>query len=177
VDCEQPKFEPGFTLVTVPDGPHTFRIDVTTQLPVRLFGAAVEREPPSIVVDGMGVGMLNCDTMLRDDPKVYAATFAHRKYDLVVFHLGTLSNPRFYADCQEKILARQRGAIPDVPILIMSPPDLLLHPWLAKVREEQRKFVRDHGLAFFDFFAAMGGAKSFRKFDELGMTWMKDGVH
>ena len=151
---------------------------------MRILGVTVERDDPSVIVDGIGVGMLNCEWLLRDDPALYAATLARRKYDLVVFHLGTLSRPQDFAPCMEKLFQRHRAALPDAALLVMSPPDFLedrFHPprpapWVAEVRDAQRRFAREQNVAFWDFFEAMGGSGSMFRFEHEAMT-IKDGVH
>jgi hypothetical protein len=101
---------------------------------------------------------------------VNRATLERRNYDLVIFHLGTLSQAKDYPDCQEKIVARHRAALPGVPILIMSPPDFLdtpikSAPWVPQVRDIERSWSLAHGLAFWDFLKAMG--------DPGGMMWFE----
>ena len=174
----------GFAEVRVPDAPHKIEIVAQSWRQVRILGVTVERDDPSVIVDGIGVGMLNCEWLLRDDPALYAATLARRKYDLVVFHLGTLSRPQDFAPCMEKLFQRHRAALPDAALLVMSPPDFLedrFHPprpapWVAEVRDAQRRFAREQNVAFWDFFEAMGGSGSMFRFEHEAMT-IKDGVH
>ncbi len=184
VDTAAPSTSAGFAEVRVPDAPHKIEIVARSWRQVRILGVTLERDEPSVVVDGIGVGMLNCEWMLRDDPALFAATLARRKYDLVVFHLGTLSQARDYAPCMEKLVARHRAALPDVALLVMSPPDFLEDrffparpaPWVGEVRDAQRAFTSANKIAFWDFFAAMGGPGSMFRFEREGMT-IKDGVH
>jgi hypothetical protein len=184
VQTEAKKAEAGFLRVDVPDGPHTLSIVPKTFRKVRIFGVVLEREQPGIQVDGLGVGSLNCLTMLRDNAAINKATLARRGYDLVAFHIG--SNTFVAGDlasCMKKVILRHRAALPGVPILIMTPPDFLdsYHPphtasWMVKVAREMRKMATDDGAAFFDFREAMGGDGSMGKFQDAHMT-QGDYVH
>jgi hypothetical protein len=188
VDTEAKNSEAGFARIDVPDGPHKLDIVAKTLRKVRIFGVGLEREAsiskPSIQVDGLGVGSLNCLTMLRDDAAINKATLQRRNYDLIVFHIG--SNTFVAGDlatCMKQVIARHRAALPGVPVLIMTPPDFLeqYHPpktasWMIKVSEAMRAMAKDDGAAFFDFRAAMGGDGSMGKFQDAGMT-QGDFVH
>jgi hypothetical protein len=184
VDANGDKPRAAFAEVRVPDGAHKMEIVTTSPRHLRVFNMVIERDVPGFVVDGIGVGMLNCPYVMRDDAEVYKATFARRKYDLVIFHLGTLSNPREYASCMDKLLARQREAIPGVPVLVLSPPDFLNdrftpprpEPWVSAVRDAQRAYTTTHDLAFWDFFASMGGSGGMIRFERLHFS-INDGVH
>jgi hypothetical protein len=178
VDSYAKKPEAGFFRVEVPDGPHKLDIVARSFHTVRIFGVALGRPGGGVQVDGVGVGSLNCLTMLRDDAEIDRATLARRGYDLVVFHIG--SNTFVAGDlgvCMKQVIARQRAALPGVPVLLMTPPDFLgqLHPpktvgWLVQVCDAMRAMAKDDGAAFFDFRAAMGGDGSIAKFQDAGMT-------
>jgi hypothetical protein len=185
VDTQSKKPEAGFARIDVPDGPHKLDIVAKGSRKVRIFGVALSREEkPSFQVDGLGVGSLNCLTMLRDDPAINKATLQRRNYDLIVFHIG--SNTFIAGDlatCMKQVIARHRDALPDVPVLIMTPPDFLesYHPpktatWMTKVCEEMKTMAKDNRAAYFDFRTAMGGDGSMGKFQDLGMT-QGDYVH
>ena len=82
--------------------------------------------PPSVQVDGLGVGSLNCLCMLRDAPVINKAVLAHRKYDLVIFHIGSNTfHAMTLGACMKQVIARHREALPGVPLLIMTPPDMM----------------------------------------------------
>lgn len=184
VETDAPEYVAGFAEVRVPDGPHKLVLAATPgHRFVRIMGVSIERETPGIVIDNVGIGMLSSLMMLRDEPSTNRDTLAHRRYDLVIFHVGTLESPWRYQENMRKIIARHRDALPGVPILIMSSPDFLdnqypVHsaPWVVKVRDEQRKFAKESGLAFFDFHGAMGGVGSFGWFEREKMS-IQDGVH
>ena len=76
------------------------------------------------------------------------------------------------------VIRRHREALPDVPVLIMSPADRLVikakpyktEPELLQTIGELRKSSEQTGAAFFDFREAMGGEGSMGRFNELGMA-------
>jgi hypothetical protein len=178
VDTDAKDVEVGFQEINVDDGPHKMEVVPTTGRKIRILGATMERmEKPSVIVDALGVGSLNCLTMLRDHPLSNAATLKRRNYDLVIFHIG--SNTFVVgevATCMKQVIERHRAALPNASFLIMTPPDFLdqHHPpktasWFIKVVAEQRRIAEENKAAYFDFFAAMGGDGSMGKFHEKDM--------
>jgi lysophospholipase L1-like esterase len=179
--------EPHFGLATadVVDGPHKMTIVTRSPRPVRLLGAVVERDQAGFQVDGLGVGSLNCLCMARESEALDAEIFAHRPYDLVVFHIGSNTwNPAVLdpVKCMLDEIARLRRAMPDVGILVMTPPDRgengakWTPGWLRKAEEQLRRAATESPAAFFDFRRAMGGEGSMARFEERGMT-QGDGIH
>lgn len=165
----------GFERVEVPDGPHKLSCRVKGYGPVRLFGAALERAAsPSVVVDSLGVGALNYEQMLHVEGSTRRAMLAHRKYDLVVFLLGTnMFAPHAHEEWVKGALADFRAALPGVPVLLMSPPDSGVtnrdwtsNPRIEKLAIQMREIARTTGAAYWDFWAAMGGKGSIRRFME-----------
>jgi hypothetical protein len=175
----------GFVGVDVPDGPHRMTAVARSARPVRLLGAIVERDAPGFQVDGLGVGSLNCLCVLRESESLDREIFAHRPYDLVVFHLGSNTwNPAVLdpVACMKEAIARLRRAVPDVSVLLMTPPDWGLGgskkppKWLLAVEDQLHAAADEAPAAFFDFRSAMGGQGSMARFLGLGMT-QGDGVH
>jgi len=175
----------GVVRVDVPDGPHKMVAVTTSPRPVRLLGAIVDRDVPGFQVDGLGVGSLNCLCVLRESEALDHEIFAHRPYDLVVFHIGSNTwNPAVMdpVACMKESIARLRRAVPDVSVMIMTPPDwgeggMRKTPgWLKKVEAQLRQSADEAPAAFFDFRSAMGGEGSMAKFLAMGLT-QGDGVH
>ena len=134
--------------VDVPDGPHKMVAVTTSPRPVRLLGAVVDRDEPGFQVDGLGVGSLNCLCVLRESEALDHEIFAHRPYDLVVFHIGSNTwNPAVMdpVACMKEAIARLRRAVPDVSVMVMTPPDWGEHGtkytpgWLKKVEAQLRQ--------------------------------------
>jgi lysophospholipase L1-like esterase len=184
VDTNAPDFSAGFTKVTVPDGPHKLVVAVKSGS-VQLLGVSLEREKPSVVVDSLGVGSMNCICMLRGDPAIHDATLQRRAYDLVIVHLGTnLFDARKVGPCYEEMIARHKHALPGVPMLIMTPPDFIgmKNPprtagWILDTMVAMKDVAKRTETPFFDFFAAMGGDGSMARFYEAHMTGPGDWVH
>jgi len=179
--------DPHFAFATadVADGPHKMTVVTRTPRPVLLLGAVVDRDEAGFQIDGLGVGSLNCLCVLRESEALDAEVFAHRPYDLVVFHIGSNTwNPAVMdpVQCMKDEIARLRRAMPDVGILVMTPPDWGEHGtkwtpgWLRKSEEQLRRVADEAPAAFFDFRRAMGGEGSMVRFEDRGMT-QGDGIH
>jgi hypothetical protein len=179
----EPRF--AFVRVDVPDGPHKMVAVTTSPRPVRLLGAVVERDTPGFQVDGLGVGSLNCLCLLRESEALDHAIFQHRSYDLVVFHIGSNTWNQAVMDptlCMEESIARLRRAVPDVSVMIMTPPDWGEHGtkytpgWLKNAERQLRRAADEAPAAFYDFRGAMGGEGSMARFLSMGLT-QGDGIH
>jgi hypothetical protein len=175
----------GFVRVDMPDGAHKVMAVTRSAKPVRLLGAALERDEPGFQVDGLGVGSLNCLCVLRESEALDHEILAHRPYDLVVFHIGSNTwNPAVMdpVECMKESIARLRRATPDVSVMIMTPPDwgengMTKTPrWLLRVEDQLRRAAQEAPSAFFDFRAAMGGEGSMSRFHALHLD-QGDGLH
>ncbi len=175
----------GFVRVDVPDGPHKMVAVAKSARPVRLLGAVVEREEPGFQVDGLGVGSLNCLCVLRESEALDHEILAHRPYDLVIFHIGSNTwNPAVMdpVECMKETIARLRRAVPDVSVMIMTPPDWgengakKTAKWLLRVEDQLRRAAAEAPAAFFDFRQAMGGEGSMSRFHDRHMD-QGDGLH
>jgi lysophospholipase L1-like esterase len=181
-------FEAGFEAVDVPDAPHLLECVAVGDGRVRLFGATFERQPApgayGVVVDSLGVGALNFEQMQHVDSKTRVAMLAHSKYDLVAFLLGTnMFAPDLHATWVRNVLADFRAALPKTPILIMSPPDIVLDsadahsdPRIVRLAQQMKAIAADQGAAFWDFREAMGGDASIQAFIRRGLA-STDHVH
>lgn len=165
-------YELGHEELTAEDGAH--KIAFLAKGTVRLLGATLERDPVSVTVDSLGVGSLNAWALARLDTAVNRAMLSHRDYDLVIFLVGT----NMYAlekhhEWMGRVLRHHRLATPNLPVLLMSPPDITLgnhgqktDPRIVTVAGQLHDIAREHGTAYWDFRAAMGGDRSivtFRK--------------
>jgi hypothetical protein len=175
----------GFVRVDVPDGPHKMVAVTKDAHQTRLLGAVLERDQPGFQVDGLGVGSLNCLCVLRESEALDHEIFAHRPYDLVIFHIGSNTwNPAVMdpVACMKELIARLRRAVPDVSVMVMTPADWgekgasKTPGWLKKVEAQLRQAADESGAAFYDFRTAMGGEGSMAKFLAMDLT-QGDGVH
>jgi hypothetical protein len=177
-------YRAGFERIDVEDGPHKLECVVKGTGPVRVFGAALEREGAAVTVDSLGVGALNYEQMQHVEPTTRIAMLQRRKYDLVVFLLGTnMFMPRLHGTWVKNVLADFRVALPEAAVLIMSPPDLLQHrtdphsdPRIVAMETQLREIAEENGCAYWDFRAAMGGDLAIKKFARNGLA-SHDYVH
>ena len=164
----------GFCEVRAPQkGANTFEIR-TVGGNVRLFGAVLENEGPGVVYDSLGVngafaGLLK--TVMNEQH--WAEQLRHRKPDLIILNYGTNESEyasddqmgRYEKDLRE-VVRRVHSALPEVPVLVISPMDRGKHvaggkvttlDSIPKIVAMQQGVARDSGCAFFNMFAAMGG--------------------
>jgi lysophospholipase L1-like esterase len=183
IDTRSPRVEAGFERVDAPDGKHELRVRILGHGMVRLYGVAIERGDPSVVVDALGTGALNMQQMATVQPDTRRAQLARRAHDLVILHLGTnmLGTKAELVEETRAVIGELRAALPGAAILILSPPDTFeegterdghanaMAPLLARIAAE-------NGVAYWDFHAAMGGAGSIRTFVKKGLAW-GDHIH
>ncbi len=114
------------------------------------------------------------------DEAVFIDSMHKRACDLVIFHTGSnMWSPQGHPGWMRTAIDRTRRALgPDVPILILSPPDFATrklhgflegHPRMEQRTQEKRQAAQELKLAFWDFYAAMRGRGSV-------LQWSKKGV-
>ena len=182
---------PARQVVPVPDGAHKLTLEHGGGGTIDLFGIALERLRPGVIVDSLGVVGRRLGSLRSWDWAVIGEQLATRDPKLVVLQYGTneADDPdlvledlaRYY----DETIARIRAAAPAASILILGPPDMGVREggkscdhkhatapdagvipeceWRTPsvLREiiavEHAAAVRNK-VAFFDTFAAMGGA-------------------
>ncbi|MCB9575051.1 MAG: hypothetical protein H6709_23495 [Kofleriaceae bacterium] len=230
---------PDYEVIEVPDGDHRLSLRPRGDKEVDVFGVALERARPGVVVDGLGIVGLQMSHLWRWDWTVIGPQLAHRAPALVVLQYGTnevddsdLDLDTFVARYTE-LIGRIRSAAPDAAILMLGPPDMATRllgrrcdkpakkqtksrhgrrkapppapvgpaaeppegcRWktptqLLDIIDAERRVARATGVAFFDSFAAMGGAdlidgwvhaepalayKDHVHFTTRGYTWWAD---
>jgi hypothetical protein len=183
VDTKADKVNAVFRKYQTEDGPH--RIEIATKSAmVRFFGTVIEREPPSIVVDSLGVGALNCEQMWWVNVPIFQQTLARRGYDLIIDLTGTnMFSPDLHPKWMKNVVEMHRGAIPGVPIILFSPPDLThwsetwrSDPRVVQIGKQKKEVALANKAAFWDFRAAMGGEASIIAFQKKKMA-QSDLVH
>jgi lysophospholipase L1-like esterase len=165
----------GFYEIKAPQaGANTFEVK-TLSGNVRLFGAVLENDGPGVVYDSLGVngayaGLLK--SVMNEQH--WAEQLQHRNPDLVILNYGTNESEyasddqmeRYEKDLRE-VVRRVHSALPVVPVLIITPMDrgkragggkVVTLDSIPKIVEMQQRVARDSGCAFFNMFAAMGGA-------------------
>ena len=171
------RFEAGVQPVEAPDASHELRCVVKGDGVVRLFGATLERDAPSVVVDSLGTGAMNFQRFMMTEPTVRRAQLVRRDYDLVVVWLGMNSmwlhpNRAWVHDTITTI----RDALPSTPVLMLTPPDSVREgeeksdPRIVGLVKQIREVADETGVAFWDFRAAMGGDAAFLAFMRRGLA-------
>jgi hypothetical protein len=175
---DAPKAE--FLHFELPDAAHKIAFVATSNKPVRLFGVSMERGAPSFVVDSLGCGALSAQQMAeKEDQGINEQTLAHRKYDLVLDLVGTnMWDAAKLPSHWKTVLDTHRAATPNVPVIMMSPPDTAENmsaphsdKRIVMVTDLKRKIAAENKVAFWDFRAAMGGDLSIVKFKRHKMAW------
>ncbi|RLB51145.1 MAG: hypothetical protein DRI90_23170 [Deltaproteobacteria bacterium] len=176
VDARAPQRQLGVQPVTLDDAPHRIELVAASWSGrTRLLGVTLERGEPSFVIDSFGVAAANSVSHARQDVAINRAMLQRRAYDLVIFTTG--ANDVFTLDAAPKamqhIIERHRQALPEVPILVLSPSDrgrAHTFPLTLRVVEQRRQIAADNGTAFWSVFEAMGGRDSMRSFKRRGLA-------
>ncbi len=140
---------------------------------VRIFGVVLERKDPGVVYHSLGINGASSITLSRAfDEKHWRQQLLHYQPDLVIVNYGT--NESTYADWVDRaserelreVIRRVRAALPETPVLIMSPMDrgqrmasggIGTMPTIPRLVAIQERVALETGCAFFNTFAAMGG--------------------
>lgn len=183
IETKGEKTEAIFRKFETEDGPHRIEL-VTKGAMVRIFGTVIERSQPSIVVDSLGVGALNCEQMWWVNAPVFQQTLAHRNYDLILDVTGTnMFSPDLHPKWMKNVVEMERTAIPGVPIILFSPPDLghwseqwRSDPRVVEIGKQKKDVALKNKAAFWDFRGAMGGEASIFAFQKKKLA-QSDLVH
>ena len=164
----------GYATFRVPDAPHRFELRTLSKRPVWVFGVAVERDQPGVVVDTLGINGSRARYQLLWDDEVYQEHLRRRKPDLVVLAYGTNeSGDESPLDEYERnlrtVVVRMRETVPDASCLLIGPSDRPMQveervfedrTRTARLIEIQHRVALEHGCGFFDLVAFQGGALS-----------------
>jgi hypothetical protein len=177
VDTRADEFEAGMEVVESKDGPHELKCVVKGDGPVRFFGTSLDREPPGIQVDGLGVGALDYKRLTWVANGTRRTQLARRDYDLVVLWIGT--NIMWIPPAKEhakEFIAEVRASLPGVPILVLTPPDTVKaesvksDPRIVQVAAMTKEVAEETDSAWWDFREGMGGDGSMLPFEKRGLA-------
>ena len=121
---------PARHVIAVPDGPHRLTLEHQGGGVVDLYGVALERHQPGVIVDSLGVVGRRLGSLRSWDWSIIGEQLATRDPRLVVLQYGTneaddrdidlVAIARYYDDT----ILRIRAAAPTASILILGPPDM-----------------------------------------------------
>lgn len=171
--------EDRWTTIEVKDGAHSLSIRAAGGGKVRAYGITLEREGPGVVWDGLSqIGALT-RRLLNWDQEHIRSQVAHRNPELVVLMFGgndmnmrgTMDNYKRELGAVIQLFVPEEirpGAPPPPACLVMAPLDhgerkgqqIITRAIVPELVEAQRQVAEDHGCAFFDTYAAMGGEGS-----------------
>jgi len=168
------KASTAYATFRVPDVPHRFEIRTLSKRPVWVFGLAVERDQPGVVVDTLGINGSRARYQLLWDDAVYQEHLRRRKPDLVVLAYGTNESGdespiEDYERDLRAVVKRMRDTVPEASCLLIGPSDRPMQveervfedrTRTARVIEAQHRVALEHGCGFFDLVAFQGGALS-----------------
>lgn len=165
----------------VPDGPHS--LELRPRGPgVRAFGISLERDAPGVIVDSIGIPGCSMSEIDRIDDAHFREQLQLFRPSLAVFHYGmnevvgtTEESQDRYAAANKAVIAQVRAALPDASCLLVSPMDRVSGA-SARMAAVQRKVAAETGCAFWDLYAAMGGAGSMTRWADRGLS-QPDRVH
>ncbi len=158
----------------VPDGEARMSLRAMGGGPVRLFGVALERDVPGVVVDALGSHAAMAVYWQRQDRQHWRDQLALRDPALVVFQYGTNESDLWRLDRAEYeaalagLVDELREAAPHASLLVVAPLDraedkggkLVTKPVILDLVSIQRRVAAAHGAAFWCTFDAMGGEGS-----------------
>jgi lysophospholipase L1-like esterase len=158
----------------VPDAGHRFEIRTLSRRPVWLFGIAVERELPGVIVDTLGINGSRARYQLLWDEDIYREHLQRRDPDLVVLAYGTNESGdesplEDYERDLRTVVKRMRDTVPEASCLLIGPSDRPMQveervfenrSRTARLIEIQHRVALEHGCGFFDLVAFQGGSLS-----------------
>ncbi len=169
--------------VRVPDGAHELEV-MTTSGTSRAFGVVMERDGPGVVLDAIGIQGARIRFLDQQDDAHWAEQLRWRRPDLLVYQFGANESGDGFAypmvdyhRTMKLVLEQGKRALPGAGCLVIGAMDraekrgaaLQTMPVIPAIVAEQRRAAAEVGCAFFDTYAAMGGAGSMAVWVERGL--------
>jgi len=163
-----------FAELRAADGPHELELAIRGSN-VRLFGVALERDSPGVVLDAIGVVGARVRTLDESNDAHFAEALAWRHPSLLVFQFGANESgdgfaypmPEYHRTMKQ-IIDKMARAVPAAGCLVIGAMDrarkendhLVTVPIIPHIVEEQRRVAAELGCAFYPTYDAMGGKGS-----------------
>src|SRR6187431_1179609 len=183
IDTHGPLKKSAYFSLDVPDGEHEFELYTKTGV-TRAFGVVLERDTPGVVVDALGIQGARIRFLDKQDDSHWADQLGWRRPDLLIYQFGANeSGDGFlypmvdYHRTMKEVIAQGQRALPESSCLVIGAmdratkvgDDIVSMRVIPSIVEEQRRAAAELGCAFFDTYAAMGGARSMP-------TWVRRGL-
>lgn len=183
IDTSGSEKRQAFARIETPDGEHELELR-TARGSVRLFGVALERDAPGVVLDAIGVVGARLRTLDESNDDDFRAALAWRHPNLVAFQFGANESGDGFAypmadyhRTMRELLAKVASAAPNAGCLVVGAMDrarkeddrLVTVPIIPHIVEEQKKVAEEAGCAFFDTYTQMGGKGSMA-------AWVRQGL-
>lgn len=169
--------------------PDAGKLDLFAEPGATLYGLALERSGPGVVLDTLGVPSVDASLFLNASEKLFVEALASRQPRLVTFFLGGNETKRVAWGKSDRckvekdlrrLIERVKKAAPQASCLVVGPIDAVKggrgkrdafapRPELPEVNALQRRAALASGCAYFDLFAAMGGDGSLHRFHAQGL--------
>ena len=131
--------------IPVSEGPHRLSLRAAGKKTVSLFGVALERNHPGVIVDGMGVIGRTLAQLRSWDWSIIGAQLVMRNPRLVVLQYGTNEvddkdlDLGHLGDHFVDMIERIRATVPSASILVLGPPDRSVRDGHKRFCERQEK--------------------------------------
>lgn len=171
--------------IDVPDGPASMTIRTLGDGDVRMFGVVMERDVPGVVYDALGALGGRASLWESMNATHWKEQMALRDPALVIVQYGTnesedggVDEPR-YRKYLGDLIDTLKAAAPHASILVAAPLDRAEKDEdgnyrtvgvIVRLVELQREIAKDHGVAFWNTFRAMGGKGSMGKWVQKGLA-------
>lgn len=176
VVTEQAETGAGYAAFRGPDAAHRFELRVNDDRPVRLFGVAVERDAPGVIIDTLGINGARARYHLLWEDTLYRDQLQRRNPNFVALAYGTNEAGdgdvpvADYEGRLRQVLTRIRETVPNASCLLIGPSDRPVRdertgeirdrPRTTQLVASQRAISAEFGCGFFDVVAFMGGPMS-----------------
>ena len=173
VNTADPRVRAGWAAFDLPEGARKLRIQVQSGA-VRLFGVSLETASPGVIYNSLGLNGGQVPVIVHYfDRDHWAEQLRHYRPDLVVLNYGANESvfPKYldtlYPNELRQVIERVKDALPHVSILLMGPMDrgergpngeIQTVATIPRIVAMQHGAADQTGCAFFDTYAAMGGA-------------------
>lgn len=169
------EYEAGYHVFEVEDRHHRFEVRAQNDGIVRVFGVAIERANPGVILDTVGIPGARAEYHLLWDDAIYREHLAKRNPDLIVLAYGTneAGDDDVPIETYEKglrdVMKRIREVLPNASCVLIGPSDRPLknedetygpRPRTDQIVQSQRRISKEFSCGFFDLVALMGGPMS-----------------